>query len=73
MAATSWATIAPSGIVTPASLAAEVTMPMSLWCRARRKPGLNSPASMEAPFRLSTVLPASPPPSTSSAASASTP
>ena len=48
-------------------------MPRSLWCSASRKPGLNSPASMVAPLRSSTVLPARPPPSTSSAASVSTP
>ena len=37
--ATSWATSAPSGMTTPASRAAAVTMPMSLWCRSIRKPG----------------------------------
>ena len=48
-------------------------MPRSLWCRASRKPGLNSRASMFGPLRFSTVLPARPPPSTSSAAFMSTP
>ena len=42
----SWATAEPSGMTTPASRAAEVTIPMSLWCRASRKPGVNSRASM---------------------------
>ena len=71
--ATSCATAAPSGITTPASRAAAVTMPMSLSCSAIRKPGLKSRASIVAPLRCSTVLPASPPPSTRSAASVSTP
>ena len=38
--AISWATTAPSGITTPASRAALVTMPRSLWCSSTRKPGL---------------------------------
>src|SRR6266568_1114883 len=72
-AAARCATSAPSGITTPASRAAAVTMPMSLSCSAMRKPGVKSRASIAAPLRCSTVLPASPPPRTRSAASVSTP
>ena len=64
----SWATTAPSGMTTPASRAAAVTMPRSLWCRSIRKPGSKSRSSMLPPFWSSTLLPARPPPSTLSAA-----
>src|ERR1700754_225945 len=70
--AMSCATAAPSGMTTPASRAALVTMPMSLWCSAIRKPGAKFRESMLPALRCNTVLPASPPPSTLTAASVST-
>ena len=65
-AAMSCATRAPSGTTTPASRAAAVTMPMSLWCKvdAGSRAGSCAPACSR-PCWSSTVLPASPPPSTS--------
>src|SRR5690606_4324172 len=40
-AAMSCAAAAATGITTPASRAAVVTMPRSLWCRSSRNPGVN--------------------------------
>src|SRR5699024_2009139 len=71
--ATSWATVEPSGIATPASRAAAVTMPMSLWCSCRRNPGSKERSSIFCPFWSRTLEPASPPPSTWSAEVVSTP
>ena len=72
-AETSWATRPVTGSATPAARAADSAMPMSLWCRSIRKPGVNSRPSIVDAFRSRMRFPARPPASTSSPRSPSTP
>src|SRR5829696_2179637 len=65
--------MAVTGRVTPYSLPAASAIPRSLWCNSTRKPGSKECSSIFSRLASMTLLPASPPPSTSKIFSGATP